>query len=138
MLLIAQRYSQVLSDDQRCCQMITDVLGFSLDVLRMCSGFFHDVRIGLVGLVGPGGLVCMVGLLSLVGLVGLASLIGCVRLKGLVGLVSRVGLVGMVDLVGMVGLVVLIGLVGLVGQVEVWTLMNHGTSMIPGYSMIER
>ena len=66
----------MLSDDQRCCQMITNVLGFSLDVLRMCSGFFHDVLIGLVGLLGSLGLVSLVGLLGLVGLVGLASLIG--------------------------------------------------------------
>ena len=56
--------------------MITNVLGFSLDVLRMCSGFFHDVLIGLVGLLGSLGLVSLVGLLGLVGLVGLASLIG--------------------------------------------------------------
>ena len=99
------------TDVLKCSQVFSR---FSLDVLRMVSGYSqdfvmmfsecsHDIL----------GILCCVGLMYLVSLVGL---------KGLLGFVDHKRLMGYVCLLGLVSLVILLGLVGLVGLVSPMSL----------------
>ena len=61
----------MFSNVQRCFQMFRDVLGCSLDVLRMFSWHIKETLVGLAAL------------LDAVGLMGLMDLVGLVSLEGL-------------------------------------------------------
>ena len=78
---------KICSNDLRCSMVFSDVLGCSLDVLRICIGCFQDVFRMFSGylkktLVGPACLVGQVGLVGLVAMVGPVGLMGMLANSG--------------------------------------------------------